>query len=725
MFTSILPFLAVALPTGVVLAMDPVTNTASIAPPTGSFDPDGGNNTATTITAVEAVIVATPDEGRGINAAVGGTGVVNVFTGDTIDGGPATRDNAVLSLAPGSNLPTGITFDTVTGNVNVPPGMAPGEYTFEYQICEIAIPTNCETALVTIEIVTPISALSGTVYLDNNGDRQLDNGDTRLGGWIVEALSGGNVIGTQVTGSDGSYAFPSLPGGTEYTIRFRSPDGGVVYEEITGIWLEDATTLPDQNLPIDPSGIIYDSVTRLPVAGATATLVDSNGIPLPDDCYVDASQSNQVTGASGAYRFDVVPGAATACPTGESEYTIRITPPPGYSFTSTVLPPQSNALDPTGRGSPLAVSPSPDVPTGNAPVYFISFELETGDPDIINNHIALDPFLARDGLVVTKTSTRRAASTGDLVPYEITVRNTENVQRAGVDVVDVLPPGMTYVTGTARVNGVAAEPQFENGNRELVWPGQIIPANGEVTYQLVLVVGAGVTEGQAVNTGLAENGLDGSEISNRGTATVIITPSTVFDCTELIGQVFEDYDGDGYQDDGEPGVPSVRLATVNGEIITTDEFGRYHIPCAAVPDARIGSNFVLEVDEASLPQGWMMTTDNPRSIRLTRGIMGVLNFGASEADLVQLDIGANAFDAAGNLKPEVQERLRALATGEETHMLVRATYAIAPGESEALITSRITAIRAALETVFAEGRDGPPPTIQVDASRARAASGGE
>ena len=144
-----------------------------------------------------------------------------------------------------------------------------------------------------------------------------------------------------------------------------------------------------------------------------------------------------------------------------------------------------------------------------------------------------------------------------------------------------------------------------------------------------------------------------------------------------------------------------------------------------MPDARIGSNFVLEVDEASLPQGWAMTTDNPRSIRLTRGIMGVLNFGASEADLVQLDIAANAFAADGSLTPEVLSRLRALTTGEETNMVVRATYAIAPGEDEAAITARLSTIRAALQTVFAENWDGPPPTIQVDASRARATSGGE
>jgi large repetitive protein len=103
----------------------------------------------------------------------------------------------------------------------------------------------------------------------------------------------------------------------------------------------------------------------------------------------------------------------------------------------------------------------------------------------------------------------------------------------------------------------------------------------------------------------------------------------VFDCSELLGKVFEDADRDGYQDENEPGVPGVRLVTVNGQLITTDAFGRYHIACAAVPDARIGSNFVLKLDSRTLPLGWDVTTDNPRSIRLTRGKFGELNFGVA------------------------------------------------------------------------------------------------
>lgn len=723
MLTSILPFLAVATPT-LLVAMDPVTNTAVVTAPVGFRDANIDNNTATVETAVEAIIAAMPDQALGINGGTGAQAVLNVLDNDTFNGDPATRGRASLALAPGSSLPTGISFDIVTGDVSVAPNTPEGTYTFDYEICEIAIPDNCEITTVTLEVTRPLSEIAGAVYLDMNGDRTLDPDDQRLDGWTVDVLSGDTVLASAITAQDGSYAFPGLPGGAEYSVRFRNPNG-VAFEVIDGIFLEDAATLPDQNLPIDPSGIIYDSVTRAPVSGATATLVDSNGVPLPVACYIDPSQSNQVTGTSGQYRFDVVPGAAPACPLGEAPYLVSITPPAGYSFTSTVLPPQAQALDPTGRGSPFAVDPSPMVPTGNDPVYFIRFRLQSGDPDIINNHIAIDPFLSRDGLLVTKTTPRRSASTGDLVPYEITVRNSENVRRAGVDVVDVLPPGMAYVLGSARVNGIASEPETGNGNRELVWPEQVIPANSEVTYGLVLVVGAGITEGQAVNTGVAENGIDGTEISNRGTATVVIVPSTVFDCTELIGQVFQDFDGDGYQDDGEPGVPSVRLVTVNGEIITTDQYGRYHITCAAVPDARIGSNFVLELDEASLPQGWVMTTDNPRSIRLTRGIMGVLNFGASEADIVRLDLTAKAFDGDGKLTPEVLTRLRSMAAEEDETIVVRAVYTIAPGESDSLVTARIATIRAALQAIFDDNRDDRAPVIQVDASSASPTKGEE
>ena len=194
--------------------------------------------------------------------------MLNVYDGDTLNGDPAAPATASVSFAPGESLPAGITFNTITGDVGVAPGTPPGTYTFDYQICEIAVPDNCEIASVTITVIQALSELSGVTYLDVNGDRVLDNGDVRLGGWTVEVLVNGIVVATTVTAADGSYSFPGLPGGAEYTVRFRDPDSGVVYEEITDVRLEVASSLPDQNLPIDPSGIVYDAITRTPVSGA-------------------------------------------------------------------------------------------------------------------------------------------------------------------------------------------------------------------------------------------------------------------------------------------------------------------------------------------------------------------------------------------------------------------------------------------------------------------------
>jgi large repetitive protein len=201
------------------------------------------------------------------------------------------------------------------------------------------------------------------------------------------------------------------------------------------------------------------------------------------------------------------------------------------------------------------------------------------------------------------------------------------VRRAGVTIVDILPPGLKFVQGSATIDDIASTPLV--GERELTWMDQIIPANASIRYRLMLIVGAGVTDGEKVNTGLVRSQSDGSTISNRGTAVISIVPSAVFDCSEVVGKVFEDRNRNGYQDQDEPGVPGVRLATVNGQLITTDANGRYHIACAGVPDARIGSNFVLKVDTRSLPLNWDVTTDNPRSIRLTRGKFGELNFGVA------------------------------------------------------------------------------------------------
>jgi large repetitive protein len=624
------------------LTFNTATGTVDVAPgtPAGIYvinyticevlNPTNCRNATITVEVVAAPMIANPDRVTGINGVRGNPNVLNVFSGDTINGVPATGGNATLSVAPGSTVPPQLRFDPVTGVVGVNPGTPAGTYSFDYQICETLNPTNCRTATASVTVDPWVSGVTGMVYSDGNANGRHDSSDTPRPNWIVELVRNGVVVGTARTDAQGNYRFMTMPSGPGYEIIFRNPENGVVYGMIKNLDLGPDIVVIDQNLPIDPSGVIYDSVARTPVANSIATLLGANGAPLPTICFLSASQQAQRTGASGEYRFDIIPGAAPQCPTGELVYTIQVTPPAGYSAPSTVLVAEAGPFDPSGRTGPVRIGPNNIAPAnGQLTTHYLTFRLQSGDPDVVFNHIPIDPFLTRSPLVVTKTSVKRSASVGDVVPYEITVRNTEAVQRAGVTVVDILPPGMKYVVGSASVNGTPSEPT--RADRQLAWSGQIIPGNGTVRYNLSLVVGAGVTGGEKVNTGLAE-GPGGASISNRGTAVVTISPSAVFDCSELLGKVFEDTNRNGYQDEGEPGVPAARVVTVNGQLITTDEFGRYHIACAAVPDARIGSNFVLKVDTRSLPLGWEATTDNPRSIRLTRGKFGELNFGVAPAE---------------------------------------------------------------------------------------------
>lgn len=687
-------------------------------------NPTNCANATITIVVTAPIIAASNDTYGAVRSGIGNANAGNVLANDTLNGAAIVPANvAIRVLAPASN--PGVVLDPATGQISVDPSVPAGTYTITYEICERLNPTNCAQAIATVVVEPALSSVTGTVYEDRNGNGALDSGETRRDGWIVEIIRDGVVVATTRTDSSGNYRFDGLLSGPGYSIQFRNPDNNVVYQVIRDVTLANNTVVVDQNLPIDPSGVVYDSITRAPIQGAVVSLLGANGQPLPGACFLSSTQQAQSTDATGFYRFDVVPGAAPQCPVGETVYTISIAPPSGYSAPSSVLPAELGAFDPTGLRAPVLIGSNSSAPAnGDTVRWYQSFRLASGDPDVIFNHIPLDPFLTRSPLVVTKTSLKRTANIGDLIPYTITVRNTEAAQRAPVDVIDILPPGLKYVLGTASINGVAAEPQVND--RELRWLRQTIPANGTITYKLTAVVGAGVTNGDRVNTGVARNGLDSVEISNRGQAVVSIVPSAIFDCSEIIGKVYDDLNGDGYQDQGEPGIPGARLATVNGELITTDEFGRYHIACAAVPDAQIGSNFVLKLDTRTIARGYAPTTDNPQSIRLTRGKVSELNFGIQKAATTAIDLDTNAFvSGSATLRPDIAKKLATLRPAEAVRMVIQINYRAQSSEDWALAERRVAAVKAAVIELFANDWDAADPTVEANLTRAFSMPGRE
>ncbi|MEO1574221.1 MAG: hypothetical protein AAFU65_04595, partial [Pseudomonadota bacterium] len=515
-----------------------------------------------------------------------------------------------------------------------------------------------------------LAALEGNAWLDADIDDNFDTGESPLEGWIIQVIQNDQVVATTQVAPDGSYAVGDLTPG-DYSLQLLNPVNNAVFGTIDNVTLPSGTTVIDQNLPIDPSGVIYDSDTRDPISGATVELTDASGTPLPDACLLPGQQT-QNTGADGAYRFDVIPNADPACP-DNGTYIISVTPPQGYlAPPSALIPPQPGALDPTGQGDPLAVAPQPGAPQGADPtIYYLSFVLATGDPNVINNHIPLDPPAGNFEVRLVKTADKRTGTIGDLVPYTITAENIGVQPITGLTISDNLPAGFSFVQGSARLVGDGT--LTVSGQRPVVFGGINIPVGGQATVRYILRVGAGVTQGEYVNT--ATPLLGGVAVGNAATARVTIVADPDIEQTTIIGKVFNDIDGDGFQDEGEVGIPGVRLATVEGILIETDARGRYHLAGVDGGFFERGRNFIVKVDPSTLPDGATFTTENPRVKRITQGLMNQFDFGVrlpaqsgARYERVRVKLGEVFFvPGSAEVRPEFEPLLDQLADRVRQH----------------------------------------------------------
>jgi hypothetical protein len=230
--------------------------------------------------------------------------------------------------------------------------------------------------------------------------------------------------------------------------------------------------------------------------------------------------------------------------------------------------------------------------------------------------------------------------------------------------------------------------------RELIWSGLLLETEAQHTIKLLLAVGAGVIEGEFTNRVQAVSALTGNAMSEEASATVRLVPDPTFDCTDVTGKVYNDANRDGDQDSGEDGLSGVRLVTARGLVATTDTYGRYHITCAIVPNESRGSNFVLKLDDRTLPSGFRVSTRPVQIQRATRGKALRINFGASIHRVVGLDIADAVFEP-GTVEMRNQWRPRIGLLVQELQKspaVLRLSY-VADIEDESLVERRLSKLK--------------------------------
>ena len=585
--------------------------------------------------------------------------------------------------------------------------------------------------------------ISGNVWHDADHDDTPDGVERSLQGWTVELRRDGQPIRSMLTDVDGNYIFatvtPNYLSGEIYSLRFSAP-GAISTTALLGqtdsdftdglqtiddIVVNPGSNLLDLNMPVDPNGVIYNSVGRTPIAGATVTLIDvRNGASVPNSCFDDANQQDQITIGNGYYKFDM--NFDPACPSGLN-YAIQVLPPNStyISGVSELIPPTSDSTTlpfdvPACPGSandavlataqyceaqPSEFAPPASVPARSAATNYHTFlRLDNsqipGSSQLFNNHIPLDPRLG-GAVSVTKTTPMLNVTRGQMIPYVITVSNSFGVDLTEVSIVDRYPAGFRYVTGSARFDDVPTEPAIVN--RELLWSNLSLATDGQHTIKLLLAAGAGVTEGEFVNRAQAVSSVTGTVMSEEAAAMVRLVPDPTFDCTDVTGKVFDDSNRNGYQDGDETGLSGVRVVTARGLAVSTDSYGRYHITCAITPHESRGSNFVLKLDDRTLPSGFRASTRPVQVQRATRGKALRINFGASIHRVVGLDIADAVFEPDSTvMRHQWRPRITLLIDElQKAPAVLRLSY-VADVESEALVDRRLESLKDQIMTAWQE-----------------------
>ncbi|WP_167230648.1 SdrD B-like domain-containing protein [Massilia rubra] len=541
------------------------------------------------------------------------------------------------------------------------------------------------------EVKAPI--ISGYVWMDRGHTRTRPNDHEGVKDWTVTLTQNGKPICTVKSDANGFYQFDNLrcpgyegtglPTGPGFDISFTKDGNGMpnvptsagnagkpAAGVIRDITLLDNSDITEQNLPLNPSGVVYDSVTRQPVRGAVVTVSGPAGFDPARHLLGGLAAVNQTTGSDGVYQFFLQNGA----PAGTYKLAIS-TYPIGYvPAESAKIPSCQGALPVAANANVALVQKSNGAPAtgvnlhkpgacvglvpGGADTtqYYYTFTVGPNGAPVVNNHLPIDKIEAA-GLALTKTGDKQQLEFGESLLYTLTVRQTSGTAVAQATVRDSLPAGFSLVPGTVKVDGKpVADPAVVAGP-VLAFNLGPLASNKQAVLTYRLRAGVGSLQGDGINRAIAYacnvasgcvtpgsyQPVPSAYPSNRAEYKVRLTGGVFTEQACVAGKVFVDCNGNSVQDSEELGIPGVRLYMEDGTSFTTDVEGKYSF-CGLSPKSH-----VIKADSLTLPRGSRLTTTSNRNL----GDANSIWLDAKNGELLRADF------AEGSCSAPVIEQLKA------------------------------------------------------------------
>uniref|UniRef100_UPI0025B85728 Ig-like domain-containing protein n=1 Tax=Arenimonas sp. TaxID=1872635 RepID=UPI0025B85728 len=644
------------------------------------LNPTNCDTATVTVTVGAAVIDAVDDTGTVASGAAGGVAVPNVLVNDTLGGSPATLATVTITQVSTSN--PNVTIDPATGAVNVAPGTPAGTYTLVYQICEVLNPTNCDTATVTVTVgAAIIDAVDDTGTVADGGvggiavpnvlvNDTLNGVPATLASVVITPLTSSHPNVTLDPATGQVTVAPGIPSGT-YTVTYR------ICEILNPANCDDAV------------------VTVIVVTGDIAPIAVDDSYTGPEGSPIPGNASGNDTPGNVSSTYTVVSQPANG--------TVVMAPDGSFTYT------------------PNAGFVGPDS---------FPYQVCDADGDCATAIVTINVVPLAGKLRLQKVVAAREVNAGSLVAYTLTVINVGDLPVVAADVVDVPPRGFAYVPGSMTVvdgDNLAVA----SGTGPITFSGIDIPVGGTATIRYLLRVGAGLVPGEYVNEATAYQA--GIAVSNTAAASVVTGAGldADFEQTRIWGKVFDDRNGDGWQDEDERGIPGVRLATVEGLVTETDAQGRFHIEGLVVSNQMRGQNFVVKVDPSTLPEGVEFTTANPLMRRITPAVPTRFDFGVrmppapAATRVVELELGTVVFaPGSREIRPQFRPVIEEMAAQLSRHAGGEVSIQTVSGE-QALAVDRAVAVREALRDLLGEQAATRVRIDVLEADQARLLSVGE